>query len=145
LTCFLCHQHKPHLVWNPDWLRHRNGADAITAVTYFASAPDAVADRLRGVWGAANVTPQPGGYRVATAGGLLHLLDRAGVAARFPGMALPAGSDRRAPCGVAISVHSGSFDIARTMALQAPGAQAAERGVLVPPDYAGGIILEIHA
>jgi hypothetical protein len=145
LSFFLCHQHKPHLVWSPDWLRHRNGADAITAVTYFASAPDAVADRLRQVWGAANVTPQPGGYRVATAGGLVHLLDRAGVARRFPGMALPAGTDRRAPCGVAISVHSGSFDIARTMALQAPGAQAAERRVLLPPDYAGGIILEIHA
>jgi len=145
LSFFLCHQHKPHLVWNPDWLRHRNGADGISAVTYYAPEPDKVALRLREVWGADAVVRQPGGWRVATAGGVLHLLNYAGIASRFPRMALPDGTDRRAPCGVAISVHSASFDRARSMALQAPGAREDGDRVLVPADYAGGVILDIHA
>ncbi|MCW3475993.1 VOC family protein [Limobrevibacterium gyesilva] len=144
LSFFLCHQHKPHLVWNPDWLRHRNQADAITAVTYLAPEPDDVVDRFRTVWGADAVTVQPGGYRIATAGGLIHLLDHAAVAAKFPGMALPEGADRRAPCGVAISVHTPALAMAGPMALQAPGARALRGRVLVPAAYAGGVILEIH-
>ncbi len=145
LSFFLCHQHKPHLVWNPDWLRRRNGADGISAVTYYAPEPDTVVPRLREVWGAEAVTRQPGGWRAATAGGMLHLLNYAGIAARFPRMALPAGTDRRAPCGVAISIHSANFDRARSMALQAPGAREDGNRVLVPAEYAGGVILDIHA
>jgi hypothetical protein len=145
LSFFLCHQHKPHLVWNPDWLRHRNGADAISAVTYYAPEPDAVAPRLREVWGTEVVTRQPGGWRVATAGGALHLLNDAGITSRFPRMVLPAGSDRRAPCGVAISVHSATFDRAHSMALLAPGAREEGNRVLIPAEYAGGVILDIHA
>lgn len=145
LSFFLCHQHKPHLVWNPDWLRHRNGADGISAVTYYSPEPDAVAPRLIEVWGAEAVTRQPGGWRVATAGGVLHLLNYAGMASRFPRMSLPAGTDRRAPCGVAISVHAATFDRARSLALQAPGAREVGDRVLIPAEYAGGVILDIHA
>lgn len=144
LSFFLCQQHKPHLVWNPGWLQHRNGADAITAVTYLAAEPDAAVQRFQAVWGAEAVSPQAGGYRIATAGGRIDLLDAAAVADRFPGMALPLGATARAPCGVAISVHSARLDVARAMALQVPGVSATEGRVLVPAAYAGGVILEIH-
>jgi hypothetical protein len=143
LSFFLCHQHKPHLVWNPDWLRHRNGADAITEVTYFASEPDEVVFRFRSVWGEEAVAPAPGGFVVATAGGLIQVLDEEAVETRFPGMALPAGAEWRAPCGIAISIRSATPDIAREMALTAPGARQVGKRVLVPAAYAGGVILDI--
>lgn len=145
ISFFLCHQHKPHLVWNPDWLRHRNGAGGISAVTYYAPEPDKVVQRLREVWGAGAVSQQPGGWRADTAGGTLHLLNFAGIAARFPRMALPTGTERRAPCGVAISIHTTTFETARAMALQVAGAREDSGRVLIPADYAGGVILDIHA
>ncbi|MDE2576433.1 MAG: VOC family protein, partial [Rhodospirillales bacterium] len=79
-TMFLCHQHKPHLVWNADWLVHPNGAEAITEVTYLAPDPAAVAGRLAAIWGAGNLTRIEGGLRVATAGGAVLALDAAGIA-----------------------------------------------------------------
>ncbi|MBN8889786.1 MAG: VOC family protein [Rhodospirillales bacterium] len=147
LGVFLCQQHKPHLVWNPDWLAHPNGADAISAVTVLAPEPAAVAGRLRQVWGAAAVAEQPGGWRVETAGGLLHVLDEEAVLARFPGMRLPVGAGRRAPCGVAISVHTARFHAAVVPAMRIAGVRVEEgaaRRILVPAAYAGGVILEIH-
>jgi catechol 2,3-dioxygenase-like lactoylglutathione lyase family enzyme len=145
LSFFLCHQHKPHLVWNPDWLRHRNGADAITVVTYLARDPDAAADRFRAVWGNEALAPQDGGWCVTTAGGLIHVLTDEAIEARFPGMNLPAGAAARAPCGVAISVHSSNFIAAQMRAMQFPGVRVEDRRALIPPDIAGGVMLEIHA
>jgi hypothetical protein len=142
---FLCHQHKPHLVWNPDWLVHRNGADAITDVFYVADDPDDAASRLRAVWGAAAVTAQDGGWRAATAGGTVHALTEAAIRARFSGLALPEGVAARAPCGVAISVHVPDLAVANRFAVEVAGVTVEAARILVVPAVAGGVILEIHA
>lgn len=143
-TFFLCQQHKPHLVWNPDWLRHRNGADAITAVTYFAPDPLALVARVQAVWGEGAVLREQGGLRVETAGGVLHVFDADAIDMRFPGMMLSPEVYTRAPCGVAISVHTADFPTARALAANAPGAVMQEERVLIPAAFAGGVILEIH-
>jgi hypothetical protein len=143
LSVFLCHQHKPELVWNKDWLVHRNGAEAITSVTWHAPDPEAHAARFREIWG--HVEPIVGGFRSPTAGGEALLLDEAGFAARFPGMRLPEAARARTPCGVAISVRTSAYDVAAGF-LQASGHAAfvGERRALVPPDVAGGVVLEVH-
>lgn len=33
---FICHQHRPELIWVPGWQNHPNGADGILAITYLA-------------------------------------------------------------------------------------------------------------
>jgi hypothetical protein len=145
LSFFLCQQHKPDLVWTPAWLVHPNGADAITAVTYLAPDPMAVARRLESVWGAQAVLREEGGLRVETAGGVLHVFDVEAVESRFPGMALSPDVFARAPCGVAISVHTTDFPAARAASSAISGAVIQEGRVLIPADFAGGVILEIHA
>lgn len=145
LTVFLCQQHKPQLVWNADWLRHRNGADGISAVTYFAPDPTEIAQRARAVWGPDAVLREEGGLRVETAGGLLHVFDADTIEARFPGVPLSPEFFRRAPCGVAISVHTADFDAARDFAAHVPGAIVDDGRIIVPPEAACGVILEIHA
>ncbi|HEX3349953.1 MAG TPA: VOC family protein [Acetobacteraceae bacterium] len=144
LTMFLCQQHKPQLVWNPDWLAHPNGADAITAVTYFAPDPLAVMPRAVSLWGESAVMREQDGLRVSTPGGLLHIFDADAIDTRFPGMPLLPEVFARAPCGVAISVHCASFETARNRAREVRGAVLQEGRVLIPPDYAGGVILELH-
>jgi Glyoxalase-like domain len=143
LSVFLCHQHKPHLVWNADWLKHRNGADAITSVTWFAPDPLRHAGRFFQVWG--DVALVPHGIRSRTAGGEALLLTEAGVDARFPGMALPDAARGRSPCGVAISVRTADLSAARRFVRQAcPEAVEHAGRLLIPASFAGGVVLDIH-
>lgn len=147
LAVLLCQQHTPELVWQPDWLAHPNGADALSAVFILAPKPEKVAARLAMVWGAAAVAEQPGGLQVETGAAALHVLDEAALLQRFPGMRLPVGAARRAPCVVALSVHTGRFAAAVVRAMQVAGVRVEEGGhrrVLVPAGYAGGVILELH-
>lgn len=144
LTFFLCHQHKPHLVWNSDWLKHRNGCDAITSVTWYAPDPDAHAARFREVWG--NVEAVEDGIRSRTAGGEALFLNEAGFKARFDGMDLPAAAHARAPCGVAISVRTREWAAAASYIRASNLASTIhEQRALIGPAAAGGIVLEIAA
>ncbi len=123
-----------------------NGADALVAVLVFAPQPARVAARLATVWGAEAVSEQPGGLLVAAGGVGLHVLDEAALLRRLPGMRLPVGAARRAPCVVALSVHTGRFAAAVVRAMRVAGVRVEEgehRRVLVPAGYAGGVILEV--
>jgi hypothetical protein len=140
LGVFLCQQHKPHLVWNPDWLRHRNGASAITSVTYLAKNPVMLMPRLAAVWGLENVTGHAGWMSAQTAGGEVRLVDAAGYAERFGGIDLPDGAASRAPCGVGISVRLADLAIPAAV----PGVVARGARLYVPPALAGGVALELH-
>ncbi len=144
LSFFLCRQHKPHLVWNPDWLAHRNGAQAISSVTYLADRPAALIPRLAAVWGAAQVSAHGQGVTVETAGGALHVVDARGFHARFGGVPLPEGAAARAPCGVGIAVRVADPAVAREIASGVSGVVVSEGGVFVPPALAGGVALELH-
>jgi hypothetical protein len=147
LAVLLCQQHTPELVWRPEWLAHPNGADALSAVFILAPHPDRLAARLATIWGAASVAEQPGGLLVETATGALHVLDETALLRRFSGARLPVGASRRAPCVVALSVHTRNFSAAVIRAMQLPGVRVEDgqhRRILVPASYAGGVILELH-
>lgn len=144
LTFFLCHQHKPHLVWNKDWLIHRNGCDRISAVTWYAPDPDAHAARFKEILG--NVEAIQHGLRSRTAGGDALLLNEAGFTARFAGLPLPAAARGRSPCGVAISVRTRTWDIAAGFLRASGHATSIGNGrAFIGPEAAGGIVLEMHS
>lgn len=49
---YFCHHETPGLVWRPEWRRHANGTDAITALTAVSAAPRRTQDayaRLGGI------------------------------------------------------------------------------------------------
>lgn len=68
LGFFVCQQHTPDAFWKPDYQRHRNGAQRITAVTLAGQDPEAVRPFLEGYsGGTAGITGPDGCYRVALA------------------------------------------------------------------------------
>lgn len=146
LGFFLCQQHKPHLVWNPQWCVHRNGATAITRVTYLAGDLDMVRQRFEQVWGKPAVEQTPAGVLARTAAGEVWGVTATQYVERFAGAPLPDGSMERMPCGVAISIRTGDLDLARRFA-SAAGIAAPPGGdrLLVPPEFAGNVLLELHA
>jgi len=142
LSHFICHQHRPELVWVPDWLHHPNGAEAIMRITYAAADPDAVRPRFAGIWGPQAIATEPGGFRVTTAGGEFLVLDHSACRARFAGTTMPDRWDD-APCAIAIRVRvPGLARLLAHLANNAVPASGEGGTVIVGPPYAGPAILE---
>ncbi|MBT0956803.1 VOC family protein [Alphaproteobacteria bacterium KMM 3653] len=74
LSLFLCQQHRPDLIYVPEWLRHPNGVTGICGVNVIAdtgSQPKLNA-RFSGLYGPA--AQIPGGMAFATANGTLRIM-----------------------------------------------------------------------
>ncbi|RVT91834.1 VOC family protein [Rhodovarius crocodyli] len=69
---FVAQQHKPELLWVPEWMQHANGATHIAAVTYWAPQPEAALNRLTAMFGPAVAVP--GGHAVQTGQGVFRVL-----------------------------------------------------------------------
>ena len=145
LSHFICQQHRPEFVWVADWMRHPNGAAAITRVVYAAAEPHAVWPRFAGIWGEAALTEIDGGFSVATAGGELLVLDRPSAERRFAPVPMPEAW-RNAPCAVGIEVRAADINLVHSVMLRngVPHVRTAET-VRVPPSYAGNVVLEFVA
>jgi catechol 2,3-dioxygenase-like lactoylglutathione lyase family enzyme len=74
---FLAQQHKPQLLWVPEWMQHANGATHVAAVHYRAREPEPVLHRLASLFGRDRITTAPGGWQVATGQGVFGVI-RAG-------------------------------------------------------------------
>lgn len=102
---FLAQQHKPHLLWVPDWMRHANGATRIAAVTYRAPDPAPLLARLGAMFGPERVSEAPGGWRVATGQGDFRVLRPDGWPAAFAGAPAPQiGPEEAAALAIDIAV-----------------------------------------
>lgn len=80
---FLCQQHRPELVWVPDWMRHANGARHIAAVTYWAPDPAPVLQRLSAMFGGHPPRRSATGWEVATGQGVFRVLPPEAWGAEF--------------------------------------------------------------
>tara|TARA_B110000503_G_scaffold4469_1_gene5937 strand:- start:28 stop:912 length:885 start_codon:yes stop_codon:yes gene_type:complete len=145
ISHFFCHQHKPHLVWVKEWMTHANGANGITGVSYIAPAPEALAERFIGIYGADAVTLEEGYLTVHTDRGIFEVLSRAKAQERFAGVDL-AVTDAQLPSGVAIRVSTTSLDQAKAVLVKNGVAFVAtdDGGVRIPGHYAGNTIIEIY-
>ncbi|WP_191237232.1 VOC family protein [Cobetia marina] len=93
---FLCHQHRPELIWVEGWQQHPNEVDGITAITYLAEpgdlkTPHPLEARWRAIYGDA-VAWRDGVLEADTGCGMLRAVDAAQAAREFPQMALPAST-----------------------------------------------------
>ena len=85
---FICQQHRPDLIWVPEWMQHPNGATGVAALTYLASDPEPLLRRLAAMFGDGATQVMPGGWEVATGRGVFRVLrseawhDAFGVAPR---------------------------------------------------------------
>ncbi len=109
LSFFMCQQHRPELIYVPEWLAHPNTVSGICGVTILADSAQqaALVPRLSALYGpAAQIA---GGYAFATANGIFSLQDRNAIEATFT--QLPAAlTDESAPAVVAMDLTYSSAE-----------------------------------
>lgn len=137
---FICHQHRPELIWVKGWQNHPNGADGILAVTYLAD-PATLEARWRAIYGDA-VKYNGAVLEADTQCGVLRAMDAATAALEFPGISLPNRAEQR-PHAIAIRLRTTSLTTLRSILEhnQVPHREVPGR-VFVEPQAAGNVILE---
>lgn len=103
LSFFLCQQHRPELIYVPEWLQHANSVQGICGVTVLATPAQQLAlhPRLTALYGP--VQDQSGGYAVQTANGPITLLTRAALETTLA--PLPQAISDQTPAIVAMDLH----------------------------------------
>ncbi len=109
---FLAQQHKPELLWVPEWMRHANGARRVGAVTYLADDPAPLLNRLGRMFGepVANVA----GEEFTIGQGVFRVTRPDQWSAAYPGVALPVITPGE-PGGVAVDVAVADLAQARAL------------------------------
>ena len=81
LSFFLCQQHRPELVYVPQWLKHPNSVHGICGVTILAelNCQEALLEKFKALYGEGK--PISGGYQLETANGRVRLLTRQSIEA----------------------------------------------------------------
>ena len=145
ISHFFCHQHKPHLVWVEDWMKHPNGATAITKVSYVAESPADLLPRFRGIYGEQAVSVKSGMLEVQTDRGNFEVYSPAQAKVRFAGVDVPINTDQL-PAGVAIRVSTQSIEQAQAHLdkNQVAYFNTHDGGLRIPATYAGNTIIEIY-
>ncbi|KTS78985.1 hypothetical protein NS274_03770 [Pseudomonas oryzihabitans] len=139
---FICHQHRPELIWVPGWQQHPNGALGIDALTYVATEPERLAKRWRLLYGKTAVVHNGDSIQVDSGCGLLRALTPEQAAAEYDAVGLPQARAER-PHAIAIRVAVASLARVREV-LSASGIEGMERNgcLQVAPEYCGNVILE---
>jgi len=109
LSFFLCQQHRPNLIYVPEWLDHPNTAHGIAGVTIRAEAGDHPA--LRALFGPLYGLPRevPGGFACSTANGSITVQTGAVISDTF-GPLPPDLHAQTEPGIVAMDISVGDFD-----------------------------------
>ena len=83
LSFFLCQQHRPELIYAPEWLDHPNTVFGICGMTVLAASEDhkALVGKLEGLYGAAESID--GGFNVGTANGSIQIRSKQAVENNF--------------------------------------------------------------
>ncbi|OHV08707.1 VOC family protein [Kushneria phosphatilytica] len=140
LTQFLCQQLSPELLrQDPSLTVHANTAIALTDIWYVSSTRQRDLGHFRDIHGEAAITPEAGGFTIATDKGDCHLLDTTTMGERFPLLAgLPPTPSR------AVALTLACRDLSAAMALwQANGVDFVrhdEHHADIPPHELGPLL-----
>ncbi len=138
---FLCQQHRPELIWVPEWLHHANGALGFAGLTYVAPDPGPLLDRLGRLFGHDAVSATPIGHAVRTGRGVIAVVPPGAWAAQLGVASEPrTGADAAACIGIDIHVADLSavqriLDAAKVPSVSGPG------GIALPDHAAYGHVL----
>lgn len=116
LSNFICQQHRPDLIYVPQWSTHRNGAICYSQLTIMADEEHqpAVRQRLAGLYGEASLFALEDGFGARSGRGAYVVTNRAGIERRYG--ALPVDMNQSdGPC--CIAVHIKVPDINRVAAI----------------------------
>lgn len=142
---FICHQHRPELIWVPEWQQHPNGVTGIVGVTYVTPDPEALrqlATRWQRMYGARHVDLYQGGAMADTGCGQFRALSPQRAEARFAAVGLPMAQVTRTH---AVAITLLAPDLAHIEALWRENGVPYgynEHGLVVEPEFAGNVVLE---
>lgn len=141
----------PELVWQPRWMGHANGAEALAAVVLASAEPAGTAARLSRLAGLP-LEPDPlGGFRLVLPGAAgaagprspvlptaIRILEGEAIPRLLPGVEAPC-----LPFMAGMVVRTTDGNAAARRVLQAAGVPVVEvaDGLMVPPEFAGGAAL----
>lgn len=143
---FICHQHRPELIWVPGWMNHPNGVDAITGVTYIADRPLDLAPRYAAFYGDDRIVKSQDEVSVDTERGVICIASPKQVEEMFEGVPLPDWKGDTAPHGIAIKVSTPRFDELELLwAKNGVASSRTSRGtLLIAPENCGNVIMEFE-
>jgi len=83
LSFFLCQQHRPELIYVPEWLEHPNTVNGINGITILANAAKqkTLKTKLASLYG--DASPLNGGFSVQTANGQISVQSLDAIEAEF--------------------------------------------------------------
>ena len=144
---FICHQHRPELIWIPEWQKHPNGVNAVTAVTYVAPDPKLLARRYELFYGTSAVTASDGLVVVDTGCGLIRIATREVAKELLGDVSFPIWDDDRQPHGISISVSTPRFDALEDMWKKngVQYQQSPSGSYVIPPAQSGNVIMEFQS
>ncbi|MGI9449280.1 MAG: VOC family protein [Geminicoccaceae bacterium] len=109
LSFFLCQQHRPELIYVPEWLEHPNSVFGISGITVLANEGDhaALIGKFGGLYGSADMIE--GGFDVNTANGPIRVRTKQAIEEDFAALpsAIAISSD---PCIVALDLRYRNAD-----------------------------------
>jgi hypothetical protein len=140
----------PELVWDPRWMGHRNGAEALDGAILAAADPAETTARLSRLTGQPARPDPVAGFRIALPGAAgvagpqspametwLRILPAEALGRVLPGVVPPALPFM---AGMVVSTNDKAA-AARRLLAGLPLVEAPEGGVMVPPEHAGGTAL----
>lgn len=138
---FLCQQHRPDLIWVPEWLQHPNGALGFAGITYAAHDPGPLLARLRALFGDTSVRATPIGYEAVTGRGSITVV-RPGVWAPHIGLATEPDIGHETAC-IGIDIQVADLSVVGTQLLEAGIGATMHRGGIALPNFAdfGNVLL----
>ncbi|MFD1625987.1 VOC family protein [Azospirillum griseum] len=143
---FICHQHRPELIWVPEWQRHPNGAHSVAAVSYLARDPQDLEERFTALYGADRVKALEDGLHVDAGCGAFRVLSPGGAERSLGDLPLPWWADG-APHGIAITVATSRFDELESLwrGNGIDSQRSPSGSLLLEPRLCGNVILEFVA
>ncbi|MCY1667400.1 VOC family protein [Rhizobium sp. SL86] len=104
LSNFICQQHRPDLIYVPQWSTHRNGAMSYSQLTIMAEKAHqpAVRERLAGLYGEQSLFALEDGFGTRTGRGAYVVTDQHGVERRYGSVPLGLRENAGPSC---VAVH----------------------------------------
>lgn len=141
---FICHQHRPELIWVKEWQDHPNGVNAVTGVTYVAERPNELLGRFVCFYGEARVKSSPEELVADSGCGVFRVVTPELASHLYGQIALPDWKGDHQPHGIALTVATPRFDALEAL-WKANGVKYASTDrdtYLVSPDQCGNVVME---
>lgn len=144
MSHFICQQHRPELVWVPEWQVHPNGACGIVQVSYLAEEPVQLVPRFAALCTAERMSSANGVVEADTGCGLFRVMTPDAALAHFGDVQFPVRNAPNEPHGIAITVATRRWQALQKLlrARGVPFVRSPHGTVLVEPPHCGNVILE---